>query len=132
MILVGNLGRDPEVRATANSKLANITIATSDRWNNKQTGQREEKTEWHKLVAFGTTAEVIEKYLRKGSKVYVEGKLTTRKWQDKDGQERYTTEIVVDALTMLDSKSDGEAREPVASAPKKLSDDLPFYDEVPF
>lgn len=150
VILIGNLGKDPEVRASqGGGKIANITVATSENWNNKQTGQREEKTEWHRLVMFNTTAEIAEKYLKKGSKIFAEGKLQTRKWTDKDNQERYTTEIVVDNFTMLDSKRDGEGgnsggydqspRESSASsfskpmgAPKKISEDAPFDDEIPF
>lgn len=150
VILVGNLGKDPEVRASQNGgKIANITIATSENWNNKQTGQREEKTEWHRLVMFNTTAEIAEKYLKKGGKIYAEGKLQTRKWTDKDNQERYTTEIVVDNFTMLDSKRDSEGggsydqsrsdnsggggnfSKPMAQ-PKKISEDAPFDDEIPF
>ncbi len=153
VILIGNLGRDPEVRASQNGgKIANITVATSESWNNKQSGQREEKTEWHRLVMFNTTAEIAEKYLKKGSKIYAEGKLQTRKWTDKDNQERFTTEVVVDNFTMLDSKRDGEGggnsygsfdQTPSSSSssgsfskpmsqPKKISEDAPFDDEIPF
>ena len=153
VILIGNLGRDPEVRASqGGGKSANITIATSDNWNNKQTGQREERTEWHRLVMFNATAEIAEKYLRKGSKIFVEGKLQTRKWTDKENQERTTTEVVVDNFTMLDSKRDGESGgnnygsidqtqssggssqsySKPAGAPKKISEDAPFDDEIPF
>lgn len=150
VILIGNLGRDPEVRASqGGGKIANITVATSESWNNKQTGQREERTEWHRLVMFNTTAEIAEKYLKKGSKIFAEGKLQTRKWTDKENQERYTTEIVVDNFTMLDGKRDGDnsgggydqsPRESSggssfskpAGAPKKISEDAPFDDEIPF
>ncbi len=153
VILIGNLGRDPEVRASQNGgKIANITIATSESWNNKQSGQREERTEWHRLVLFNTSADIAEKYLKKGSKIYAEGKLQTRKWTDKDNQERYTTEIVVDNFTMLDGKRDGDSggnnygsfdqtansssssgsfSKPMGS-PKKISEDAPFDDEIPF
>ena len=112
VILVGNLGRDPEVRHTTDGKpIANITVATSETWKDKNTGESREKTEWHRVVFFGGVANVVEQYLHKGSKVYIEGKLQTRKWQDKNGQDRYTTEIVVDGfngvMQMLDSRGAG-------------------------
>lgn len=95
-ILVGNLGKDPEIRYTADGKaIANLTLATSESWKDKQ-GQQQEKTEWHRVVVFGGLAEVVGQYLKKGSQVYFEGKLQTRKWQDQSGQDRYTTEVVVD------------------------------------
>ena len=100
VILVGNLGNDPEVRYMPNgSAVANITLATSDSYKDKNTGQSVEKTEWHRIVFFGKVAEVVGEYCRKGSQVYVEGKLQTRKWQDQQGQDKYTTEIVVDGFT---------------------------------
>lgn len=96
VILVGNLGQDPEVRYMPNGgAVANITLATSENWRDKQTGEMREKTEWHRVVIFGKLAEVAGEYLRKGSQVYIEGSLQTRKWQDQGGQERYTTEVVV-------------------------------------
>ncbi|MDX7990872.1 single-stranded DNA-binding protein [Xenorhabdus littoralis] len=96
VILVGNLGQDPEVRYMPNGgAVANITLATSESWRDKQTGEMREKTEWHRVVLFGKLAEVAGEYLRKGSQVYIEGSLQTRKWQDQSGQDRYTTEIVV-------------------------------------
>lgn len=96
VIIMGNLGQDPEVKYTANgSAVANITVATSDSWRDKNTGEQREKTEWHRIVLFGKTAEVAGEYLRKGSQVYIEGQLQTRKWQDQSGQDRYTTEVVV-------------------------------------
>lgn len=112
VILIGNLGRDPEVRTMQNGgKVANLSIATSDTWRDKATGERKEKTEWHRVVIFGNLAEIAEKYLKKGSKVYVCGSLQTRKWQDKDGQDRYSTEVVIQGfggeLTMLDGRSGG-------------------------
>ncbi|MNT35608.1 Single-stranded DNA-binding protein [compost metagenome] len=97
VILVGNVGGDPETRYLPNGNaVTNITLATSDSWKDKQTGQLQERTEWHRVVFFGKVAEIAGEYLRKGSQVYVEGRLQTRKWQDQDGQDRYTTEIVVD------------------------------------
>lgn len=97
VILVGNLGGDPEVRYMPNGNaVTNVTIATTDSWKDKQTGQQQERTEWHRVVFFGRLAEVAGEYLRKGSQVYIEGALRTRKWQDQSGQDRYTTEIVVD------------------------------------
>jgi len=102
VILVGNLGQDPEVRYTANgAAVANITVATSEQWTDKQSGQKQEKTEWHRIVLFGRLGEIAGEYLRKGSQVYIEGKLQTRKWQDQSGQDRYTTEIVANDMQML-------------------------------
>ena len=112
VILIGNLGRDPEVRTMQNgNKVANLNIATSDSWRDKATGERKEKTEWHRVVIFGNLADIAEKYLKKGSKVYVSGSLQTRKWADQTGQEKYTTEVVLQGfggeLTMLDGRSGG-------------------------
>lgn len=99
VILVGNLGQDPEVRYMPNGNVvANVTVATSETWKDQQ-GQQQEKTEWHRVVVFGKLAEIVGEYLRKGSQVYFEGKLQTRKWQDQSGQDRYSTEIVVDSFT---------------------------------
>lgn len=107
VILVGNLGQDPETRYTANnSAVTNITIATSESWTDKGTGQKQERTEWHRVVMFNKLGEIAGQYLRKGSKVYIEGSLRTRKWQDQQGQERYTTEIVASDMQMLDSRGD--------------------------
>lgn len=105
VILVGNLGADPEVRYTpGGSAVANITIATSMSWRDKQSGETQDRTEWHRVVFFGRLAEIVGEYLRKGSKLYVDGSLRTRKWQDKSGADRYTTEIVANEMQMLDSK----------------------------
>lgn len=106
VILIGNLGRDPDVRYMPSGQAAaNATLATSESWKDKQTGETQEKTEWHSLVFFGRLAEIAGEYLRKGSKIYVEGRLQTRKWQDKTtGADRYSTEIVVNEMQMLDSK----------------------------
>jgi single-strand DNA-binding protein len=105
VILVGNLGKDPEMKYTASgAAIANITVATSDSWNDKQTGERVEKTEWHRIVAFQRLAEIMGEYLKKGSQVYIEGKLQTRKWQDQNGQDRYTTEVVANDMKMLGSR----------------------------
>ncbi len=102
VILVGNLGNDPDVRATAaGSRIANISLATTEAWTDKTSGQKQERTEWHRVVFFNRMAEIVEQYLTKGSQVYVEGKLQTRKWQDKDGLDRYTTEIVANDMQML-------------------------------
>jgi len=110
VILVGRLGKDPEVRYTPDGKaIANITLATSESWKDKNTGQRQEKTEWHRVVFFGGVAGVVGEYVRKGSQIYIEGKLQTRKWQDQSGQDRYTTEVVVDGFSgvmqMLDTRA---------------------------
>ena len=112
VILVGNLGQKPEMRYTATqSAVANLSIATTESWKDKESGEMRDKTEWHKVVYFGKLAEIVEKYLDKGSKVYVEGKLQTRKWQDKSGADRWTTEIVGNELTMLDSRSGSQQNE---------------------
>jgi single-strand DNA-binding protein len=144
VILVGNLGRDPEVRSTqAGDKVVNLSLATSERWKDKTTGEPREKTEWHRVVIFNDRlGDVAEKYLRKGSKVYIEGQLQTRKWTDQSGTEKYTTEVVLQRfrgeLTMLDAKGDSgtpaiegeaDAAEPQrtsAPARKELDDEIPF------
>jgi len=147
VILIGNLGRDPEVRyMPSGDAVANITIATTETWKDKS-GEKQEQTEWHRVAMFGKTAEIAGEYLKKGSQVYIEGKLQTRKWTDKEGQERYTTEIRADRMQMLGSRSGGAERMPApddeapraASAPAKkpaaagkggsfedLEDDIPF------
>ncbi|HEY4375418.1 MAG TPA: single-stranded DNA-binding protein [Burkholderiales bacterium] len=105
VILVGNLGKDPETRyAPSGDAITNITLATSDQWKDKATGEKKEATEWHRVVFFGRLAEIAGEYLKKGRSVYVEGRLRTRKWQDKDGQDRYTTEIVADQMQMLGNR----------------------------
>lgn len=108
VILIGNLGADPEVRYTQNSTaIANLSIATSESWKDKQTGEQREQTEWHRVVCYRRLAEIAGEYLKKGSKVYIEGKLQTRKWQGQDGVDRYTTEIVCNEMQMLDSRGGG-------------------------
>ncbi len=108
VILVGNLGKDPEVRYTANGgAVANITLATSETWKDKQSGENQERTEWHRVVMFNRLGEIAGEYLRKGSQVYIEGKIQTRKWQDQNGQDRYTTEIVANEMQMLGSRTGG-------------------------
>ena len=107
VILVGNLGNDPETKyAASGSAITNISVATSESWTDKQSGQKQERTEWHRVVGFNRLAEIMGEYLRKGSKVYIEGQLRTRKWQDKDGNDRYTTEIVASEMQMLDSRGE--------------------------
>jgi len=109
VILVGNLGNDPEVRQTpAGVAVTTISVATSESWKDKQTGQPQERTEWHRVVFFNRLAEIAGEYLKKGSKVYVEGSLRTRKWQDKEGQDRYSTEIMGNEMQMLDSRGAGQ------------------------
>jgi single-strand DNA-binding protein len=144
-IIVGNLGRDPEVRYTANGNaIANITIATTESWKDRQSGERQEKTEWHRVVFFGRLAEIAGEYLKKGAQVYIEGRLQTRKWEDKSGQERYTTEIVASEMQMLGSRgagTSGESDDDYSSAGRSgadsssggasagnpdLDDDIPF------
>lgn len=107
VIIVGNLGNDPEVRYANNgSAIANLSVATSESWKDKNTGEMQEKTEWHRIVMFNRLGEIAGEYLRKGSKVYIEGKLQTRKWQDQSGNDKYTTEIVANEMQMLDSRGD--------------------------
>ncbi len=138
VILIGNLGADPETRYTPDGRaITNVRIATTETWQDRQTGERQERTEWHRVVFFGRLAEIAAEYLRKGSRVYVEGRLQTRKWQGQDGQDRYTTEIVANDMQMLDSRASAPA-EPApaaAAAPAKagtaapaddLDDDIPF------
>jgi single-strand DNA-binding protein len=108
VILVGNLGRDPETRYSPDgAAITNVSVATTSQWKDKGTGEKREETEWHRVAFFGRLAEIAGEYLKKGSQVYVEGRLRTRKWQDKDGQDRFTTEIVADAMQMLGSRGGG-------------------------
>ena len=152
VILIGNLGRDPETRYTADgAAITNITIATSDRWKDKASGEMKESTEWHKVAFFGRLAEIAGEYLKKGRPVYVEGRLRTRKWQDKEGQDRYTTEIVAENMQMLGSREgmggggadfDGGSEEPraparapaskSAAAAKPASSMADMDDDIPF
>ncbi|CVF69366.1 single-stranded DNA-binding protein [Serratia marcescens] len=143
MILLGNLGKDPEVRYTQNGgAIANLTIATSESWRDKQSGEQKEKTEWHRVVLFGKLAEVAGEYLRKGSQVYIEGKLTTRKWEDQAGAERYTTEIHVNVggvMQMIGSKQEASQSGNQQSPPKQQNKHQPsneppmdFEDDIPF
>jgi len=138
--LIGNLGRDPEVR-TANdgTKIVHLSVATSEKWTDRNSGEKRERTEWHRVVAFDKLAEIVERYLRKGSKVYLEGELRTRKWQDQSGQDRYSTEVVLrglkGTLVMLGDGSSGEARDrPVArSGGSGQADNMDDIDEeIPF
>ena len=144
VILIGNLGKDPETRyAPSGDAICNITLATTDTWRDKATGEKREATEWHKVGFFGKLAEIAGQYLRKGSQVYIEGSLRTRKWTDKENVERYTTEIRADVMKMLGGKGDGQqsdaprqsAPAPSTPAPKKqasgggfdsMDDDIPF------
>jgi single-strand DNA-binding protein len=144
VIIVGNLGKDPETRFLPDGKaVCNFSVATTDTWKDKASGEKKEATEWHRISAFGRLAEICGEYLKKGSQVYIEGKLKTRKWQDKEGQDRYTTEIMADAMQMLGSRSGmgggepREMREPPStgeSRPAKkppgqfqdMDDDIPF------
>ena len=108
VILVGNLGRDPETRyATSGSAICNVTIATSRQWKDKTSGEKKEETEWHRVVFYDRLAEIAGEYLKKGRPVYVEGRLKTRKWQDKEGQDRYTTEIIAEEMQLLGSRDGG-------------------------
>lgn len=147
-IILGNLGRDPEVRNLPNGgQVASISVATSEKWKDKNTGQQQERTEWHRVVFFNRLAEVVGQYLSTGSKIYVEGQIRTRKWQDKDGNDRYTTEIVGQQMQMLDSRGSGGGQSsggydgyPEAgggqqsqqSAPQASPADADYDDDIPF
>ncbi|WP_428383577.1 single-stranded DNA-binding protein [Nevskia ramosa] len=143
VILLGNIGKDPEVKYFPNGDaFCNLSLATSETWNDKSSGEKKEKTEWHNLVFMRKLAEIVGQYVGKGSKLYVEGSLRTRKWTDKDGQDRYSTEIVVNEMQMLDGKSGGDSssapaqraalssrppmREPPQTAEQFEDDDIPF------
>ena len=131
VILVGNLGAEPEARKMPNGNaVTNVAIATSESWKDKQTGENQERTEWHRVVFFNRLAEIAAQYLHKGSKVYVEGSLKTRKWQDKNGQDRYTTEVVGSEMQMLDSKQTGVSLD--KSTPEQAYNKETFNDDIPF
>ena len=140
VILIGNLGADPEVRySPSGAAVTNIRIATSESWRDKQTGEMNERTEWHRVVFFGKLAEISGEYLRKGSKVYIEGRLQTRKWQGQDGQDRFTTEVVANEMQMLDSRGEGGGGggRPQGSNQPEQSQSAPadeggFDDDIPF
>ena len=137
VILVGNLGRDPEVRYTQNGNaVANINLATNEVWNDKS-GQRQERTEWHRIVVWGKQAEIAKEYLSKGRQIYVEGSLQTRQWEDKDGQKRYTTEIRCQRFVMLGGRGgEGRSESVGGSAPApepEMPPDMSYSDEdIPF
>jgi len=129
VILIGRLGADPEARYMPNgTAVANLSLATSEIWKDKNSGQQQERTEWHRVVLFGRLAEVAADYLRKGARIYVEGSLRTRKWQDRDGRDHYTTEIVGSSLQMLDSKRPDSGMQAPTPAPADTGGD----DDVPF
>jgi single-strand DNA-binding protein len=143
VILVGNIGAKPEVKYSSNgSAIANLSVATSETWNDKNSGEKQEKTEWHRVSLYGKLAEIAGQYLDKGSKVYVEGKLQTRKWQDQSGQDRYTTEIVVSGyggtLQMLDRRegmtSGGQSAPSnnMTNDTVEVADNSGFEDDIPF
>ncbi|EPL1176382.1 single-stranded DNA-binding protein [Morganella morganii] len=147
VILIGNLGQDPEVRyLPQGGAVTNITLATSESWRDKQSGEMKEKTEWHRVVVFGKLAEVAGEYLKKGSQVYIEGQLQTRKWQDQQGQDRYSTEVVVNiggSMQMLSGRSSGSdsappsgGREPqqqrTQRPPTQNEPPMDFDDDIPF
>ena len=136
VILIGNIGKDPEIKSFENNRVANFSLATSETRKNKSTGERTTYTEWHSIAVWGPLVEIVEKYLRKGSQIYLEGKLRTRSWDGNDGTKRYTTEIVADSFTMLGKAPlEGESNTPLAQASENKTsikgkslpdDDLPF------
>lgn len=145
VILVGNLGKDPEVRYAPNGgAIANITLATSESWKDKTSGEKQERTEWHRVVFFGRLGEIAGEYLKKGSQIYVEGSLRTRKWQDKEGKDRYTTEIVANEMQMLGSRAGAGggdsfsadepsySQKPAAAASSSAAPAPDFDDDIPF
>jgi single-strand DNA-binding protein len=141
VMLIGNLGRDPEIRyMPSGDAMANLNLATTDTWKDK-TGEKQERTEWHRIVMFGKQAEIAGEYLKKGSQIYIEGRLQTRKWTDKSNIERYTTEIIADRMQMLGSRSGGSSYEPPAdrdneyantSTTKASSSFDDMEDDIPF
>ncbi len=156
-IILGNVGNDPEVKyMSSGDAVANFTVATSEKWKDKNTGQMQEKTEWHRVTAYRKLAEIIQQYVKKGSKIYIEGKLQTRKWQDQSGADRYTTEIVASEMQMLDARSGGAVQQqalqegrmgqapgqappgnrltnnPEAARSEKDIDMNDFHDDIPF
>ncbi|MBU1558993.1 MAG: single-stranded DNA-binding protein [Gammaproteobacteria bacterium] len=142
VILIGNLGSDPETRYMPNGgAVTNVSLATSEFWKDKESGEQHEKTEWHRVVFFGRLAEIAGEYLKKGSKVFIEGSLRTRKWQDKSGTDRYTTEIIASEMQMLDSKGSSggsnfdtpaPAKESFGSAAPAPEASANFEDDIPF
>ena len=138
-IIVGTLGQDPEIRYTANgSAVANISVATNESWKDRQTGEAQERTEWHRIVMFGKLAEIAQQYLKKGSQAYFEGRIQTRKWQDQSGNDRYTTEIVANEMQMLGGRGGGGApmesgggqqSKPAAAETAPMDDG---FDDIPF
>lgn len=146
VIIIGNLGQDPEIKYMPNGNaVANVTVATSESWKDKNTGENVDKTEWHRVVFFRRLAEIVGEYLKKGSKVYIEGKLQTRKWQDKNGKDNWTTEIIANEMQMLDSRGGGSSdfnqgqaggeqsapqSAPSQAAPAPANND--FDDDIPF
>ena len=145
VILVGNLGADPETRYTAGgSAVSNVRLATTDAWKDKQSGEQQERTEWHRVVFWGRLAEIAAEYLRKGSQIYVEGRIQTRKWQDKDGQDRWSTEIVGNEMQMLGGRGGGQSAPPdfdggqsedsgaSRGSAKKAAAVEDFDDDIPF
>ena len=137
VILIGTLGADPDVKHTTSGVVvATISIATNESWTDKATNQKQERTEWHRVVAFNRLAEIIEQYLRKGSQVYIEGKLQTRKWQDQSGQDKYTTEIVANDMQMLGGRNDNAPSNagtmPEQETKPLAPDDNSEWDNIPF
>jgi len=133
VILVGHLGGDPETRyMPSGSAVTNLRVATSESWKDKSSGEQQERTEWHRVAMFGRLAEIAAEYLRKGSQVYIEGSLRTRKWQDKEGHDRWSTEIIANEMQMLGGR--GEASAPARSAPAAAESAPPdeFNDDIPF
>tara|TARA_B100001540_G_C15350761_1_gene436761 strand:+ start:51 stop:479 length:429 start_codon:yes stop_codon:yes gene_type:complete len=135
-IIVGNLGNDPEIRYSANGNaIASISVATSDRWKDKNTGEQQERTEWHRVKLFGRLAELAGEYLKKGSQVYIEGRIQTSKYQDKDGNDRWSTEIVARDMTFLGGRAsvgDSQGTPPASSPQRDSAPSGDFDDDIPF
>jgi single-strand DNA-binding protein len=130
VILIGNLGKDPETKyLSSGDAVTNFTVATTESWKDKATNEKKEAAEWHRISAFGKLAEICGEYLKKGSQVYIEGKIKTRKWQDKEGVDRYTTEITADQMRMLGSAKSESTERPAKQAQKQRDDDI---DSIPF
>ena len=132
-LIIGNLGQDPEIKYTqSGSPVANLSVATSERWKDKNTGEQKEQTEWHRVVVFGRLAEIAEQYLKKGSKVFIEGKIQTRDWEDAEGNKRYTTEVVAREMTMFDSKFSTDSNSFNDDSDKGAPKDDNFEEDIPF
>lgn len=132
VMIIGNLGNEPEIRVMPNGNaVANFSIATSETWRDRNTNEQQERTEWHRVVIYGKLAEIVQQYVHKGSKLYIEGRLQTRKWQDNNGQDRYTTEIIANEMQMLDSRGQGAPQGDYNAAPRPAANNMNAPQSAP-